>query len=334
MALSDLPIGTTMKRIVLGATLGFAFIALPGLAQTPQTRTFPLPNQTFIHDVAPAPGGLIWWTAQHDGKLGILDPVTGANSFVDLGPNSRPHGVIQSRDGKAWVTDGGQNAIVSYDPQTGKVTAYKLPDVTGGDTNLNTPTEDGDGNIWFTGQEGWHGRVDVKTGKVDAWKSPKGRGPYGIATTPDGNVWFVSLAGSYLGQVDRKTGEVKVIEPPVPNTGLRRVWSDSRGDLWMSEWTGGQISHYSPATGKWQRIPIPGVQGASLYAVYVDKQDVVWVSNWADNTTYAYDPNTGKFTAIPGSRPGAAIRQILGTNEAIYLPESGNAAITVVTTGP
>ena len=203
-----------MRRILLAAALGVALIAQPGLAQTSPTKTFPLPNQTFIHDVAPAPGGLIWWTAQSDGKLGILDPKTGANKFVTLGPDSAPHGIIQSKDGKAWITDGGQNAIVSYDPKTEKVTVYKLPEETGGYTNLNTPTEDGDGNIWFTGQNGWHGKVDVKTGKVSAWKSPKGRGSYGMTTTPDGNVWFVSFANSYLGQVDRATGNVKVIEPP------------------------------------------------------------------------------------------------------------------------
>ena len=321
-----------MKRILLGATLGVALIALPGLAQTPQTKTFPL-NGVSIHDVAPAPGGLIWWTAQGDGKLGILDPRTGTTKLVELGPNSAPHGVIQSKDGKAWITDGGQNAIVSYDPKTEKVAVYKLPEETGGYTNLNTPTEDGDGNIWFTGQNGWHGKVDVKTGKVSAWRSPKGRGSYGITTTPDGNVWFVSLANSYLAQVNRQTGEAKVIEPPVPNLGTRRVWSDSKGDLWMSEWNGGQISRYSPSTGQWTRIPIPGVQNARLYAVYVDNKDVVWVSNFADNKTYAYDPRTQKFSSVPGSDSNASIRQILGIDGAVYLPESGNDAIMVVNTG-
>ena len=154
-----------------------------------------------------------------------------------------------------------------------------------------------------------------------------------MTTTPDGNVWFVSFANSYLGQVDRATGNVKVIEPPVPNTGVRRVWSDSKGDLWMSEWNGGQISHYSPSTGKWERIPLPGNPRATLYAVYVDNRDVVWVSNWADNKTYAYDPKTKSFSSVPGSKANAAIRQILGINGAVYLPESGNAAITVVNTG-
>src|SRR3546814_7892645 len=37
-------------------------------------------------------------------------------------------------------------------------------------------------------------------GIVTVFKDPKGRGPYGIAGTPDGEVWYSSLAGSHLGQ--------------------------------------------------------------------------------------------------------------------------------------
>jgi len=321
-----------MKRILLAASMGIALMVVSS-AQAYDTKVFPLPNQTYIHDVAPAPGGLVWWTAQSDGLLGILDPKTGANKFVKLGEGSAPHGIIQSKNGLAWIADGGQNAIVSYDPKTEQVKAYKLP-ADSGYTNLNTPTEDGDGNIWFTGQNGIHGKVDIKTGKVSVWKSPKGRGSYGIATTPDGNVWFVSLANSYLGQVDRKTGDVKVIEPPVPNTGVRRVWSDSKGDLWMSEWNTGQVARYSPKTSQWSRWAIPGQQNARLYAVYVDNKDMVWVSNWADNKVYSFDPKTEKFAAVPGSKSGAEIRQINGAGGMVYLPESGNASIMQVNTAP
>jgi virginiamycin B lyase len=320
-----------MKRILLGTGIGIALVAAsPVLAY--ETKVFPLPNQTYIHDVAPAPGGGVYWTAQQDGLLGILNPKDGSNKFVKLGDGSAPHGVITGKDGKAWIADGGQNAIVSYDPKTEAVKVYKLPADTGY-TNLNTPTEDGDGNIWFTGQNGIHGRVDVKTAKVDVWRSPKGRGSYGITTTPDGNVWFVSLANSYLGQVDRKTGEVKVIEPGVPNAGTRRVWSDSKGDLWVSEWNTGNIARYSPKSGRWTRWPIPGSPNARLYAVYVDNKDVVWVSNWADNTIWSFDPATGKFDKAPGSSSGASVRQINGTNGVVFVPESGNASIMQINTG-
>ena len=47
-----------------------------------------------------------------------LTPRTSKVEEVPLGPNSAPHGVIVGPDGAAWVTDGGQNAIVRVDPKT------------------------------------------------------------------------------------------------------------------------------------------------------------------------------------------------------------------------
>jgi virginiamycin B lyase len=97
------------------------------------------------------------------------------------------------------------------------------------DANLNTATFYSQGVLWFTGQNGIYGRLDPKTGTIAVFDAPRGTGPYGIATTPDGQVFFASLAGSYLGQINRETGAVTVLEPPVPRQGARRVRSDSRG---------------------------------------------------------------------------------------------------------
>ena len=313
---------------VAGAGLAISALALPAHAY--ETKTFDL-GGAYIHDVSPAPGGLVYWTAQQDGKLGILDPRDGSNRFVELGEGSAPHGVITAKDGSAWITDGGQNAIVHYEPASGKVTVYPLPADTGY-TNLNTPTIDGDGDIWFTGQNGIYGRVDLPGGTVRVWNAPKGRGPYGITTTPDGNVWYSSLAGSYLGQIDRRTGEAKVIEPPEPGVGLRRVWSDSKGDLWMSEWNGGQLARYSPATGAWKRWAVPGTGRSRLYGVYVDDKDIVWFSNYGMNAVYSFDPATETFTEVPGSRPRSEVKQILGLPGMLWLPESGNSSIMAVDT--
>jgi virginiamycin B lyase len=323
-----------MNRIILGASLALLLSTASFSANAYETKVFANPNHLYIHDVSPAPGGLVYWTAQSDGFLGILDPKTGQSKLVKLGPDSAPHGVIQAKDGKAWITDGGQNAIVSYDPKSEQVKVYPLPADTGY-TNLNTPTIGGDGNVWFTGQNGIHGKVDIATGKVSVWKSPKGRGSYGITTTPNGDVWFVSLANSYLGQIDQKTGNVKVVEPPVAGVGLRRVWSDSKGDLWMSEWNGGHLARYSPATNSWKRWAAPGTTGgknAQIYAVYVDDTDTVWISNWTTNAVYSFDPKTEKFAEVPGSRPSSEVRQILGSSGVVWLPQSGNASIMRIDT--
>src|SRR3954470_6270320 len=80
------------------------------------------------HDVAesPSPGGPVYYTAQSTGKLGILDPGSGKVEEIALGSGSAPHGVIVGPDGNAWVTDGGQNAIVRVDGRTHAVRKWPL----------------------------------------------------------------------------------------------------------------------------------------------------------------------------------------------------------------
>jgi streptogramin lyase len=64
-----------------------------------------------------------------------------------------------------------------------------------------TAAFDGQGRIWFTGQTGIYGRLDPATGKMDVWDAPRGVGPYGITATPSGDIYYVSLADSFLGSV-------------------------------------------------------------------------------------------------------------------------------------
>jgi virginiamycin B lyase len=306
--------------------------ASPPAAETQaRTKVFQLPAGARAHDVAPAPDGKIWYTAQRQGALGILDPATGATRHVALGEGSSPHGVIQGPDGAAWITDSGQNAIVRYDPKTEAVRVWKLPAETGY-ANLNTGAFDGEGIHWFTGQNGIYGRLDPRTGEMRIFKDKDGRGPYGIAATPSGDVYYVSLAGNHLARIDRATGAATIIEPPTPNQGARRVWSDSKGDLWISEWSSGQLSRYTPSTGAWRSWMPPG-DAPKTYAVYVDDRDVVWITQWGANATMSFDPKTERWTSYPGSAPGANVRQILGRPGEIFLPESGLDRLMVIYTG-
>jgi virginiamycin B lyase len=280
--------------------------------------------------VAPAPDGRIWYTAQRTGELGILDPRTGKIEEVPLGEGAAPHGVIQGPDGAAWITDGGLNAIVRYDPKTRAVKVWRLP-ADFPDSNLNTAAFDGRGRIWFTGQAGVYGRLDPKTGKMDVWRDPEGRGPYGIAATPDGQIYYVSLAGSHLTKVDLDSGAATIIEPPTAEQGARRVWADSKGHLWITEWNGGQLTRYTPSTGAWKSWK-PAGERPRVYAVYVDGRDTVWVSDFGANAVLSFEPATEQWRRFPGSGENASVRQILGANGLIYLPESGLDRIMVVDT--
>lgn len=309
-------------------------------AQPARLQSWPVntPRRTGIHDVAPAHDGGVWLTAQHSGHLGWFDPNTGRTELVALGRGSSPHGVIQGPDKAAWITDSGLNAIVRVGWPDRTLRVFALPEGSAY-ANLNTAAFDGDGDLWFTGQSGVVGKVAVKTGAVTVRDAPRGRGPYGICATPAGEVWWCSLAGSFIARIDRKTGDSAVVEPPTKNQGARRVWSDSRGRIWVSEWNSGNLSVHDPAARTaaqawraWKLPAGPSGEAPRCYAVYVDERDHVWCSDFGGNAVFRFDPATERFERFGFPREATGIRQILGRPGEVWLPESGTEHISVIRT--
>jgi virginiamycin B lyase len=295
---------------------------------TLRLEEFPLPRGQGAHDVAPAADGGVWYTAQQSGELGWLDPKTGQTRAIPLGPGSAPHGVIVGPDGAPWVTDGGRNAIVRIDPATSELRRFSLP-ADRPNANLNTATFDRDGMLWFTGQSGVFGRLDPKSGAMAVFDAPRGAGPYGIATCPDGAIYFASLAGSYVGRIARETGVVVVLVPPTAGQGARRVWCDSKSRVWVSEWNAGQLARYDGTA--WKEWKLPGAKPMA-YAVFVDDSDVVWVTDWGANAIVRFDPATETFATAPHPQPNAGVRQLLGRSGEVWGAMSGQDKLVVART--
>jgi virginiamycin B lyase len=295
-----------------------------------EAREYPVPAGSHPHDVAPARDGGVWYTAQGSGELGWLNPKTGVTRHIPLGDGSAPHGVIVGPDGAPWITDGGLNAIVRVDPRTRRVRRFPLPSRSAY-ANLNTATFDRRGVLWFTGQSGIYGRLDPKTGRVRVFAAPRGLGPYGITTTPRGAVYYASLAGSYVGRIDIRTGKAAVLRPPTRNQGARRVWADSRGRIWVSEWNAGKLGMYNPARRRWREWRLPG-RSPQAYAVYVDERDVVWLTDFGANAIVRFDPRTQRFTQVRLPSAGANVRQLLGRRGELWGAESGVDKLVVVRT--
>jgi virginiamycin B lyase len=315
-----------MVPVVLAAFAALAIASQP--APAAQVSYYDVPKGAHPHDVAPAPDGKIWYTAQSQGALGILDPATGKTEHVALGTDSAPHGVIAGPDRAAWITDGGQNAIARVDPVTKAVKLFPLP-ADFANANLNTATFDQKGILWFTGQNGVYGRVDPSTGKVEAWKAPKGVGPYGITTTPKGEVWYASLAGDHIAKIDTVSGDAAMVPPPKLGVNPRRVWSDSKGMLWASFWTTGEVGRYDPASKTWKVWALPK-SGSGCYAVYVDGRDKVWLTDFTANAIVRFDPVSEKFESFPSTRRNASVRQLLGRPNEVWGAESGVDRLVVI----
>jgi virginiamycin B lyase len=320
-------VGTATPASSVAATPAATAAATPDVAAVKLVE-FPVGRGQHPHDVAPAVDGGVWYTAQSTGELGYLDPKTGATRMVRLGSGSSPHGVIVGPDGAPWVTDSGQNAIVRVDPASSVVKVFKLP---GPNTNLNTAAFDGNGVLWFTGQSGYYGRVDPKTGEVKVFPSPRGAGPYGITSTPDGRIFYASLASSHIASVDVREAVATPIDPPTARQGARRVWSDSKSQIWVSEWNAGQLGFFSAHVNLWKEWKLPGANPMP-YAVYVDDQDIVWLTDFGANAIVRFDPRTEKFTSYPHPQPNAAVRQILGRPGEVWGAMSGQDKLLLIRT--
>lgn len=318
-----------MRRSLSSLLLGL-LLPLAAAAQV-RVQEYPLPPGHLAHDVwaDPRPDGPVWISFQGSGDLGRLDPKTGRVELIDLGQDAAPHGVLIGPDGGVWLTDGGANAIVRVDPATRAIKRWPLPPERRR-ANLNTASFDGAGVLWFTGQNGIVGRLDPRSGAMKVFDAPRGAGPYGIQTTPDGTVYFASLAGSYLGRIERDD-RITVLEPPTPRQGARRVWSDSKGQVWVAEWNSGQLTRFDPNTGTWKSWKAPG-RDPQLYAVYVDENDKVWCSEWTAQLMLRFDPVTQKFDSFKSSSSRPNVRQIHGRAGEVWTPESGADKIVVYRT--
>lgn len=303
-------------------------LSLPAFAQP--LKEYAVPKGSHPHDVAPAPDGGVWYTAQAAGALGYLDPKTGKTRHISLAQGSQPHGVIVGPDGAPWITDSGLNEIVRVDPKTFAVRRYPLPEGSAW-ANLNTATFDSAGVLWFTGQAGYYGRLDPASGRVQVYEAPGGRGPYGITTTPSGDVYYASLAGNHIARIDTKTGRATRIAPPDAEQGARRVWSDSEGRIWVSEWNSGQLSMYEPKSRRWQAWKLPG-KNPQAYAVYVDERDQVWVSDFGANALVRFDPKTETFATFALPSTDGRVRQLHGRTGEVWAPESGADKLLVIRT--
>lgn len=278
--------------------------------------------------MAPAPDGTVWYTAQSTGALGRLDPSTGDTRHVELGNGSAPHGVIVGPDGAPWITDSGLNAIVRVDPGSLELRRFPLP-AGSPNANLNTAVFDRNGTLWFTGQAGYYGRLDPATERIEVFDAPRGRGPYGITVTPNGDIYYASLAGNHIARVDARTNQAEVIEPPTAGQGARRVWSDSEGRVWVSEWNVGHVAVFDPSARSWREWRLPSYE-PQAYAVYVDERDRVWLSDFGANSLVLFEPESESFRSFPLPSTPSNVRQILGRPGEIWGAESAADQLVVV----
>ena len=203
---------------------------------------------------------------------------------------------------RAWFTDGGQNAIVRVDPATqgGEGVAAS--------TRAHALHQPQHRRLRWQGSHLVHRTERHLRPARSAVGRHEGVGraagaaaPTASPARPSGDIWFVSLAGSYLANVDLETGAATVYEPPTKDQGARRVWSDSKGRLWISEWNSGNVSVYDPAAKSWKNGSCPARTAHLRGLGRSGRQGVA--DRLGANAIVRFDPATEKFESFPSDRP-------------------------------
>ena len=259
----------------------------PGAARV---REFPVPAGTHPHDVAPARDGGVWYTAQHTGELGWLEPEDreGAahatrgrlgtarrhrrpgRSAVDHGRRPQRHRARRPPHAEgSTLPSAGQR---EREPEHGDVRPPRRALVHGAERNLRPPRSEG--------RQGACVRSASRRGAVRDHDDAVG--------------WrLLRVARGQLPRPDRRShrqGGGPPAADPWPG-GAPRMVGLARPDL-VSEWNAGKVGMYDPQTKRWREWRVPGAS-PMIYAVYVDERDKVWLTDFGAQCALAVRPPNG-----------------------------------------
>jgi virginiamycin B lyase len=109
------------------------------------------------------------------------------------------------------------------------------------------------------------------------------------------------------------------------------VWSDSAGNIWISEWDAGKLGRYVPDQNEWREWDLPG-ENPQAYAVFVDDNDYVWVSDFGSNALVRFDRSDEAFTTVELPASPGSVRQIHGRPGEVWGAESAADALVRIRT--
>jgi sugar lactone lactonase YvrE len=146
-------------------------------------------------DVAVDPNGIVWFT-EGDGRIGRLDPATGA--ITEIAVAGFPREINIASDGAVWFTErfapqavGRINPVPNPTPND-----VRLFPVDGGPEDIAPAT---DGSMWFTRSTAGNIARITPAGVITTQsKAVKGSEPFGITVAPNGDPWFTMLSADKI----------------------------------------------------------------------------------------------------------------------------------------
>ena len=159
---------------------------------------------------------------------------------------------------------------------------------------------------------------------------PPGSGPTGVASGPDGAIWFTESAGNRIGRI---TMNGVISDFPVLTAASQPdgIASGPDGALWFTESAGNRIGRIT-TVGVVTEFPLPN-PGSSPRGITAGPDGALWFTESAGNRIGRIT-TAGVITEFPLPNPGSSPVGITsGPDGALWFTESGGHRIGRVTTG-
>ena len=147
-----------------------------------------------------------------------------------------------------------------------------------------------------------------------------GSSPYGIATGPDGNLWFTERAVSPTGSVE--IGKIGMINPNDPTHTINEftfpaatdpvnITAGSDGNLWFTEWNG-KIGKINPTTHTITEYPVPSTKRTSATPAGITSgpDGNLWFTDNTLNVVGKINPTTLDIVEFPIPTAGSHTQNI------------------------
>lgn len=182
------------------------------------------------------------------------------------------------------------------------------------DTRPRDPYVDGQGRVWFVGQQGnYIAYLEPKSGEFKRFTIEDGTHPHNLVVDQGGIVWYAGNRNARIGRLDPANGTIKTF--PMPDSAARDPHTlifDGRGNLWFTVQGGNHVGRLQPATGKIDLIKV-STPRARPYGIAIDSKGRPWVNLFGTNKLASIDPATLALREIALPRPEARSRRIAVT---------------------
>ncbi len=166
-------------------------------------------------------------------------------SELPLSSDANPYGIIVDKSGMIWFAESGSGNIARYDPTSGTLSEFSLPQAGSRPFYL---TIDDNGSVWASEtQYNQIVKFDPTTNTFKQYSIPtSGAVPGGITADNNGNIWFTEEIGDKIGRLNPSTGNITEFQIPTADAIPIQTTVDANGSVWFTESKGGKIGSGQP----------------------------------------------------------------------------------------